>query len=196
MRKVWTLKEMRHDHRDILNGCLLSIYPKNDDIWIKDVVYDNTLLIIPKTEFTENDDTLIIHAKDTDIEFINVETLIPSQKIITVKDVKVSVSSEESETSRPKELQIIKEKDFHKDIHYGDGYDGVKYTFNKKISYDEFLEFCKKKGHDLTRLEGAAWYEDHAQVYSGLMEENMFHTDCKKDLCDIWIYKWIRAYTD
>lgn len=47
-------------------------------------------------------------------------------------------------TSTP-ELKVIDQTDKHKSINYGDGYDLIDFVFNRAITKDEFIEFCKSE---------------------------------------------------
>lgn len=95
---------------------------------------------------------------------------------------------------------VVDTEKVSRQISYGDGYDGTVYEFSRKISYEEFVGFCKDQKLDLNKLDGYAWYEDHAAIIAGAIKNgarwNTFDEGKSGDAMFYWTYLWVRAYTD
>lgn len=89
-------------------------------------------------------------------------------------------------------MKVLEEKEVSKGIHYGDGYQGREYRFDEPITRDQFISFCESEGYDMSGLENHAWYQDHAKVEKP-GERSWFPND---NPSDVWVYKWVRVYTD
>ena len=89
-------------------------------------------------------------------------------------------------------MKVLKETKINKAIHYGDGYSGIEYVFDTPVTREEFVSFCEEKGHKMKGLDHHAWYEDHAKIENP-NDEFGFN---KNGPSDVWLYKWVRVYTD
>lgn len=98
------------------------------------------------------------------------------------------------------DINVVEETDIFRHIEYGDGYSGTVYKFNREISKEEFLKFCEVKELNLSKLDGYAWYEDHAAILPYALKEKerwtKWNVDKDKTSSDTWTYIWVRAYTD
>lgn len=184
--KFWTLKAFRKDEN--INGKIVTFEVDADSIdtavWVKDAVTGTPLQVLFPGELSANafDGTEITIKGKT---FVDVTTIIPSAE----KPAKESAEEPEDD------VRLIKRTEMSRDIHYGDGYHGYQFTFSAPIKAKDFIEFCYKEGFDLDRLEGAAWYEDHAHIYPGNHSypgQGWFENTTN----EVWTYLWVRAYTD
>ena len=83
-------------------------------------------------------------------------------------------------------------------IHYKDGWqDKATYIFAEKITEEQFIKFCKLKGHRLDKLNDWQWYEDHADITNAKHEKDKWiNPHAKLEPDTTWTYKWVRVYTD
>ena len=96
-------------------------------------------------------------------------------------------------------LTVLATEKIFKHINYGDGYNGMKYKFNKKIDNATFIKFIEDELGRKLRPE-SAWYLDYDMIeaahYTG--PSYQYYQDREYEGCvdNIWIYKEIRRYTD
>lgn len=191
--KYWTLKEFVEG--ESLNGKIVTLEvinnPNTDKILLKadDAFSQYPLLLIfldeelPANAFDGSEVT--IEGKT----FIDINTILPS----AVEEPTEEPATEEKEI---KYLKVEKKTELYRGIHYGDGYHGYKFVFNRAIDLKEFIEFCYYEGYNLEKLEGAAWCEDHACIYPGNESYPGPSWYDKDKKFKIWTYLWVRAYTD
>lgn len=184
--KFWTLKEYMDGEN--INGKVVIFEVDRDSIntalWIKDAVTGTPLQVLFPGELSANAfDGNEVTIKDK--TFIDVTMILPSAE----------PAKEPAKEPGIKDIQVVKRTEMSRDIHYGDGYHGYRFTFSRPIKAKEFIEFCYKEGFDLDRLEGAAWYEDHAHIFPG----NRSYPGpawFENTVNEVWTYLWVRAYTD
>lgn len=179
--KFWTLKNFIEEEN--INGKMVTFEVDENShdtaVWVKDALTGTLLQVMFPGELPEN-------------AFAGSEVTIKGKTFV---DVTTILPSAEKVAENPEDIRLIERTELHRDIHYGDGYDGYKFVFSRPIKAKEFIEFCYKEGYDLDKLEGAAWYEDHAHIFPGKHSypgpawfENTTN--------EVWTYLWVRAYTD
>ena len=128
------------------------------------------------------------------------DELFPENEETNIEPVLDELPSDEEETVNIDDLpEVVLEDELKwKPIHYGDGYGpAYRVTFKEDITEEQFIRYCKFRNWDLKRIDGWAWYEDHAVVHNSLWEKMHLinpNYPCGPD--KVWIYKWVRVYTD
>ena len=89
--------------------------------------------------------------------------------------------------------RVIEENHISKPIYPGDGYYGVEYTFEESISKEDFIEFCNLKGHDMSKLTGYSWWENHASIEN---RDDNIYVGSHNTKGTRWTYKMIKPSTD
>ena len=124
-----------------------------------------------------------------------------SVEVHTDTEVTVIQTPEAVEELSLEPYSVVDTEKVSRPISYGDGYDGTVYRFDRQISYEEFIDFCKKEvGINLYKLTGYAWYEDHSAIVIGEVKNgnrwNVYDEGRKGAESKVWTYLWVRAYTD
>lgn len=94
---------------------------------------------------------------------------------------------------------VVNEYNVNRAIYYGDGYYGIVYSFAGEVNYEQFIRFCKARGHELPREKGYAWYEDRPMIFNHRIINGEHHPNkgaSEKDVSPVWTWLWVRAYTD
>lgn len=196
MAKVYTLRNREEGNLEHLNGKMfLGKIMNNGSLVLTEVVSDSVIRVSTSVvEKKVTEDGVIIRTESGQLyDLINVKTLLPSAQ---------AQEPEQAQEIKPEsKFKLEDETHVNRDIHYGDGYSGTVYRFDRAISYEEFVDFCiNEVGIKLYKTTGYAWYEDHSAIIIGAViggnrwtayEEGHPGKESK-----VWTYLWIRAYTD
>lgn len=197
MAKVYTLRNREEGNLEHLNGKMfLGKIMNNGSLVLTEVVSGSVIRVSTSVvEKKVTDDGVIIRTESGQLyDLINVETLLPSAQAQEPEQ-----AQETSQERKPFKLED--ESHVNRDIHYGDGYSGTVYRFDRAISYEEFVNFCiNEVGINLYKLTGYAWYEDHSAIVIGEVKSGnrwgCYEEGCPGKESRVWTYLWVRAYTD
>lgn len=204
--RIWTLKDTqpKGTRYQNLNGLVLQLAEcKNDCEWAIAMISVDTLKIVDrllKKSIEANnkgrDLWTIKLTNGTILTFINVACLIPTRvefdeysDIGKINTNKVNIS----------DVTVLNEGHIGNDYSgYSDGYDGTEFIFNRKLSYAEFLVFCKNRRMNLHGLWKHKWYENHPELtyVDQLTVGCVTKENVNEVKSQIWRYNWISIYTD
>ena len=196
MATLFTLAApMSGSTHSILNGKVFTIRQNSDtddhlvftDCATRTVILETTSLVNKVDLGTK---MIIKTSSGTEFILLKVEYLIPT------------AAAETPVEEAPSNFEAVSEEHIFRHIDYGDGYDGSVYHFDRKVSYDEFVSFCKRKNLRMVDEIDVAkpWYVDYPLVVRGAMKSGSRigpderHT--RKDDSMVWTYMVVRPYTD
>ena len=103
--------------------------------------------------------------------FVNVETVIPTYLPFRRCDP----------APEPEPIKMVGSQKDYKSINYGDGYDKMTYTFNREISADEFIQWCKDNTNRRMNEKQSYPFESYVEI---------------RGSGKTWEHKIILCYTD
>lgn len=200
MATLFTLAApMSGSTHSILNGKVFTIRQNSDtdhllftDCATRDVILETTSLVNKVDLGTK---MIIKTSSGTEFILLKVEYLIPTAVVETpVAEIKVEEA--------PSNFEAVSEEHIFRHIDYGDGYDGSVYHFDRRVSYDEFVSFCKRKNLRMADEIDVAkpWYVDYPLVVRGAMKSGSRigydEMHAGKEDSMVWTYMVVRPYTD
>lgn len=204
--RVWTLKDLqpKGSMYQNLNGLVLQLSECNDDPeWAIAMISLDPIELV--CTLLKNDINVSNKGRDiwtikltngTILTFINVECLIPTR---IEPDEYSDIGKINTNNVDISDVTVLNEGHISNDYNgCRNGYDGTEFIFNRRLSYAEFLVFCKNRKMNLHGLRKHKWYENHPELTYGdqptigcVTKENV-----NKINSQIWRYNWISIYTD
>lgn len=205
MASLYTLKNALDGERAVLNGKVLMIRVKDGKLAFVDALTREVLWLTTsvkeKSVTDDKKELTVVTSSGSKYEFLNVLSMVPTAAGNSINTIQANIIEKPKKVELPSKLDIDRTP-VTRQINYGDGYDGTVYKFDTELSYEQFLELCRRENNKLAKLDDYAWYEDHAMVTpsSIISDQRISSYDNPEgkpgDVSKVWTYLWVRAYTD